>query len=198
VQLFARDAGGRRMAMPCDRVTTKRACCSGQESAGRSPSSLARRKRSRNLISPRRRRANNSSRIGKASSLQASAALTPMQPCGPSGMVCASTYCVSKASITRRAVGCSSAASKTACAAVALERLVEQLLLVAEDGIQAGPVHAHGFRQFRQRTAFIALFPRTPSCAIERLVRIERAGPARFRWPRLLFYLVSYRSVKNY
>ena len=63
-------------------------------------------------------------------------------------------------------------------APIAIEHLTEQALLVAEGGIEARRIDAHGAGQVAQRRALIALAPKHFERPVERLVGIESAGPA--------------------
>ena len=64
---------------------------------------------------------------------------------------------------------------------VALQRLAEQVLLVAEGGIHARPRDTHRLGQVGEGGALIPLAPEDLERALQRLVGVEAAGPAHHR-----------------
>jgi hypothetical protein len=66
---------------------------------------------------------------------------------------------------------------------IAVERLAEQALLVAERGIEARRIDAHGRRQVANGRALVALAPEYFERSVERLIRIEGAGAANCHGP---------------
>ena len=63
-------------------------------------------------------------------------------------------------------------------APIAVERLAKQALLVAEGGIEARRIDAHGPGQVAKGRALIALAPKHFERPVERVVGIESAGAA--------------------
>jgi hypothetical protein len=61
---------------------------------------------------------------------------------------------------------------------IAGERLAEEGFLVAEGGVEARSVDAHGLGQVRQRGPFVAFLPEELQRGLEGLVRVEGAGPS--------------------
>src|SRR5205823_1756825 len=69
---------------------------------------------------------------------------------------------------------------------VALDRLEEQLLLVAESGIQAGRVDAHGPGEVAHRRRLVAVAPEDVDGALERGFAVELARASAFHGARIL------------
>src|SRR5258707_4970270 len=65
---------------------------------------------------------------------------------------------------------------------VAIEHLAEQLLLVAEGGIEARAVDAHGLGQIRQRRRLVTLAPEHVERTVQGFIDVEGARTS--RWQR--------------
>jgi hypothetical protein len=62
---------------------------------------------------------------------------------------------------------------------ISLDRLVEKGFFVAESGVHAGAVDAHGLLEVGQRCPIVTLAPKDLERRVERFVGIESSGASR-------------------